>query len=270
MNLDSNGLPVQANGDANDQLQRCGMIAVAGLLKSDASDALTQNCIDAVSSNELLQPKPGVYVRHIGGDPANVSADQLIAALAAHVALGNTKQVLWIFLRCVMRLGFAQNYKDGLSGQEKIKIPDFMALRALPLFCRIHPIFYPLTIIADLSLLLASCSAVGPVWRDDRGFTKRGPDDVDDNNTILTLAVCRYKMPTPLSWLATRIYGKLRPWNYGCCETATIGPLESVIYTYPNSYHPVYGALRWYHRKENGGNEAISTMWRGICKEYFE
>lgn len=266
MHLDEHGLPCTLSGgklDANDQLQRCGMIVAAEEIlneKPTRPEHYYFSCLKAI--NETHQVKPGIYVRHIGGDPANVSADQLIGALAAHVALGNTKQVLWLALRCLLRLGFAQNYKDGLSGEDRTKIPDFMLLRALPLFTRASRWLYPVAAISDLLLVLAALAAVGPVWRDDKGFTKRSPDDVDDNNTILTFAVCRFKMPTPLSYLASRIYGRLRPWNYGC--------RDSQVYFDDNVYHPVYGALRWYHRAENGGNPEIAEMYREICKRYFE
>jgi hypothetical protein len=207
--------------------------------------------------NETLQAKPGVYMRHQHGDPANVSADQLVSACAAHVAEGNTKQVLLLAARCIARLGFAQNYKDGLDASKtRWKLPDFMALRALPLFMRAHVLLYPAAVIADVLLLLLSISAVGPVWRDDTGFSKRGPDDCDHNVSVLTLAVCRHRMPTPLSWLACKIFAKYCPETYG---TIKLGE--------PNR---VQGALAWYHRAESGGNPEIAEMWKPICRRYFE
>ena len=274
MHLDQYGLPVQADGDANDQLQRVGMILTAlelnrnpFALNNDPAFRATvyNNCVAALCSD--LQPEPGIYTRYVGGDPANVSADQLISVLCYWITIGRTKQVRRLFLRCIQRLGFAQNYKDGLSGKDRIKIPDFMLFRALPLFVRAHWILYPLAPIVDVLLILMALSACGPVWRDDRGFTKRTPDDVDDNNTIMTLAVCAKRMPTPLSWLACRLYGKFRPWNFGCRETTKSGGVGTIRL---NAYHPVYGALRWYHRKESGGNPEIAELWRPICKELFE
>lgn len=263
MNLDEHGLPRQSYGDVNDQLQRCGMVVAAACISDtvrlDQVD-LYFNCKRAIE--KTLQPRPGTYVRHVGGNANNVSADQLIGALCGHVALRNTRHVFWMFIRMVCRLGCAQNYKDGLDGTERVKIPDFMALRASPLFCRGHWFLYPCAMLSDVLLVALALVACGPVWRDDKGFSKRSPDDVDDNNTIVTLAVCRYRMPTPLSYLASRIYGKLRPWNYGC--------RDSQVYFDDNVYHPVYGALRWYHRAENGGNPEIAEMYREICKRYFE
>ncbi len=262
MNVDKYGLPVQADGDANDQLQRVGMILVGGILRPDLEMMpIEDTCFYALNDKEKLQPKPGVYVRYVGGDPANVSADQLISALAAHVATENPKQVWRMFYRMLLRLGFAQNYKDGLSGSTKTKLPDFLLLRALPLIPRgllPRALAYPLACACDVLLVLAACSAVGPVWKDNVLLpSKRGPDDVDDGNTILTLAICAARVPTPLSWLARKIYAKLRPWNYGCHDETW------------EDHHPVYGALRWYHRAESGGNPEIAELWKPICERYF-
>lgn len=274
MNIDSSGLPVTVfKGviDKNDQLQRCAMIVAAGAMDRDVVLNNIKLCGAVIGAlKERLQVKPGVYTRFIGGDTDNVSADQLVSALAAHVALGNTKQVLWMFIRMIQRLGFAQNYRDGLSGKEKIKTPDFMLLRSLPLFARISRWLYPIATVLDLLLIFAAISAIGPVWRDDKGFSKRGPNDVDDNVTILTLSVCRFKYPTPLSWLASKVYGRLRPYNHGCAETANLDSPVGPIDLHPDTYHPVYGSLRWYHRAQSGGNPEIAEMWKPICERYFE
>ncbi len=267
MNLDKNGLPVQADGDANDQLQRVGMIVVGEEL-STYQDAF-QKIPTLWALREGLQPEPGVYTRFFGGATNNVSADQLIAALGAHVAMGNTKQCWLMFKAMAKRLGFAQNYKDGLDGSARTKLPDFMFLRALPLFARMRWLLYPLALISDALLILAALSSVGPVFKDDSIIPRqRGPDDVDDNNTILTLAVCSARMPTPLSFLARKIYSSLRPWNYGCEGHQSYDEVGLSCVKY-SVHHPVYGALRWYHRKESGGNPEIAELWKPICERYF-
>jgi hypothetical protein len=266
MHLDQYGLPCQADGDRNDQLQRCGMIITArGLSAEQGLSGFELTCGLALLTK--LQPQPGVYVRYIGGATDNVSADQLIAALCAHIANGTRRQAWLMFVTMCKRFGFAQNYKDGLNADTKTKLPDFMLLRGLPLFARMHPSLYVFTLLADALLVLAALSAVGPVFRDGSIVPhRRGPDDVDDNNTILTLAVCRARMPTPLSWLAVKLYSWLRPWNYGCRGIRGIDYGQTVV---ENMYKPVYGALRWYHRAENGGNPEIAEMWKPIIDRYF-
>lgn len=172
-------------------------------------------------------------------------------------------------LACLKRWGFAQNKKDGLNGDMgKTKLPDFMALRALPLFLRASRWLYPIACVADVLLVLAALAACGPVWKDGGGFARRGANDVDDNNTILTFAVCRARMPTPLSWLAVRLFAKLRPWNYGCAELVK-EDAETRVAFLPDTYRPVYGALRWYHRAEAGGNPEVAELWKPIVERWF-
>jgi hypothetical protein len=202
VNVDKFGLPVNIDPetglpDPNDQLQRVGMLAAASEL--GASGIAEDNF--HIYSRALftdLQPTPGIYTRYRGAPTNNVSADQLISPLCFWVAISTCKaagkdarkQILWMLLRCLARLGFAQNYKDGLGADSKTKIPDFMLARALPLFVRASRLLYPLALAADLLLVVLALAAVGPVWGDGKGFRRRGPDDVDDNNTILTLMVC--------------------------------------------------------------------------------
>lgn len=279
MNLDKFGLPAtrlpDGTMDSNDTLQRCGMIATGEQLLNSHSD-LGWDCLTALGTK--LQPKPGIYVRYPGADPANCSADQILSALAYWIASGNTKQALLIGLRMVLRLGFAQNYKDGLDGTDRIKLPDFMALRALPLLLRAHWCLFPFAVVSDVLLLMQALAAIGPVWRDDKGFTKRTPDDVDSNLIILTLAVCRARMSTPLSWLAAKLYAKLRPWNYGCIERGVLPTADQIeefglepgaTLTYPAKHSPVYGALRWYHRKEAGGSPEIGELWKPVIERWL-
>jgi hypothetical protein len=268
MHLDEHDLPVQADGDKNDQLQRVSMILAACVLnKSKLPIAVIMHR----ALRRDLQPKKGVYVRFSDGNTNNVSADQLISALACWVLLRRPMQIAWMFLRMSLRFGFAQNYKDGLNSDARTKIPDCMFVRALPLFCRAHWSLYPLALCADSLLILSALASVGPVWRDNQGFTKRSPGDVDDNVTILTFVTCRERMPTPFSILSCWIFGKFRPWNLGCSETIRV---ELTDKGRPNlisnrKHRPVYGALLWYHRAESGGNPEIAWMWKPIVDKFF-
>lgn len=273
MHLDKYGLPVQADGDANDQLQRVGMILTANALGEYLHTAdgdpfdVNHECFTAIISWDSLQPSPGVYTRYVDGNPNNVSADQLLPVLASHVANRDTKSVWNMFKAMTKRLGFAQNTRDGLDQKKtKWKLPDFMALRALPLFARAHKVLYPVAFLADLSLVLLALFAVGPVQHDDKLIpTKRNPDDVDDNVIITTLITCRAIMPTPLSWLAAKLYAKLRPNNYGNIQHRTMpdGSTRSI------KYNNVYGALRWYHRAEAGGNPEIAELYESLVRRYL-
>lgn len=297
MHVDNNGLPIQADGCDLDQLQRCSMIVAAYALGSGFGSfkeiALEDRCRLALSSS--LQPRKGVYTRNVGGDPRNVSADQLLSALAAWVAIGTPearKQASKLVWRMLLRGGFAQNVVDGLDGGKNTrrKIPDFMLLRALPLVWRTNFFFMMVSVIllgtnlwllanswwwalgllftTDLYLILLALGSAMPVWKDGGGFKKRSPNDVDDNVTVMTLAVCHDRLPSVMSRFASYLYGKLRPWNFGCFGTARhseeYGELKNA-----DMYHPVYGALRWYHREESGGNPEIAEFWEPICKRLW-
>lgn len=238
MNLDKNGLPVQANGDANDQLQRVGMIDVAATFEGAVPRTLYTNEIAGalyMHSEPSLQPEPGVYIRHVGGQTNNVSADQLIAALCSHLTWEEHADAVIMLARCLGRLGFAQNYRDGL-GSNKLQVPDFMLLRAAPLFARAASWLRPLAYLADLYLFAL---VIG-----DWVYLKVGKDPVDVNNTLLTLAVCHERMPTPLSRLACWLWPRLRK--------------------------DIYGALARYHRKEAGGNEEIAELFKPIIERIFK
>jgi hypothetical protein len=279
MHLDKYGLPVQADGDANDQCQRTFMILAGICLGGNFKPVEEMAFARSHESAGGLEASSGVYSRYIGGPTDNVSADQLIAALAYWVLTPQKKKAWSMLFQCLKRLGFAQNYKDGLNGNDtKTKLPDFMFFRALPLFARAHRLLYPVAVVADVFLVLLALTAVGPVFRDGSIVPrKRSPDDVDHNNTILTLAVCSARSPTPLSFLARKIFARFCPWNYGCVaegginDTSTISPQGKLVFrTFTNNHHPVYGSLRWYHRADAGGNFEIAELWRPICKEYFE
>lgn len=294
MYLDADNLPVQENGDANDQLQRCAMVVQGVVLCEQEKRADTLTCFDA-SLNALCtthQPKWGIYVRHKGADPRNCSGDQLISALAAWVTTGRWWQAMKLTLRILMRGGFAQNTLDGLDGGEntKKKLPDFILLRALPLMWRCHPFIsvagiatswyvilgyvkqdhsawtlLALLLTTDLPLLLAALVSSAPVWKDNKGFARRTPDDVDDNVPTMTYLACNEMLPGLFSTLAWWWHRKFRAWNYGCTNAETLKQAVEGQYTEKNKYKPAYGALRWYHRAETGGNPEIAKLFKPMA-----
>jgi len=124
--------------------------------------------------------------------------------------------VIWSHL--VKRLGFFWNTKEiWVNTPKKMPIPDWLTPTILGLYfravCQMHwlfiPIFYPLVLVMDLGLCLNSVVRV--LWPlVDPGHTS------DDLNTICVLSTTMWVFPTPLSWLARKIYW-WRPMhpNYG-------------------------------------------------------
>lgn len=246
MHLDHNNLPMQADGDKEDQLHRSGMILTAMALGSKkhawVQILVRQNWVKLMNSR-------GVYKRHFDGDPKNVSGDQLIPMFCflTKSAGGNRTHRVYLkdlYKSLFLRLGFAQNF---LTLEGRPKIPDFLLLRVLPLMPRIHPIAYPVSLVLDLLLIPMVLSLLLPVWRDDSVFpVKRTQDDVDHNNLILTLLLCRKYFPTPVSFFAYWLLFKICPINYGVTK---LGASDNVS-----------GSLMWYHRKESGGNPEVAEM----------
>jgi len=270
LHLDENNFPCtrEADGTLNkdDQLQRVAMIYLVGY-------RYFQRVIQ-----DNFEVSPGVYKRHPKGRASDLSGDALISILAAYVAHGRFNAASEISWQILKRKGFAQNIHD-MYGREEKKTPDFILLRALPLMWRSCPaaiiirhLLFGLNVVAavsiskwwalafifttDLPLLLAALMANAPVWKDDKGFEGRTPDDVDDNVIIMTFIACGI-FRTPLSYLSPRIFAKLRPWNFGCRKD------DDGKY-----FGPVYGALRWYHR-EPAGNSTIATLYRGVVQGVF-
>lgn len=234
MNIDQNGLPVQLDRDASDQLQRVGMLAISNQLIGQ------YNIQYAESLYNILQSVNKRYKRFsTATTDLDVTGDQLIPVIAYWVLIGS-KQLMW------KRLFFAQNTRK--QGEPNVHtIPDFMVFRSLPLFIRSTELLYPIIMAVDVLLILASISYV---------LLNRKLDQVDDNNLIVTLAVCEATRPTLFSSLACLIYKELRAKNYG-----------SIAY----KVHPIIGALRWYHRAEwpSYGNPEVASLIEPVVIKYI-
>ncbi len=239
MNIDKYGLPVQLDRDASDQLQRVGMLAIAYELQGARIKSITDPWRALLN---LLQPAPGVYTRFTGATTDDVTGDQLIPTIAYWALIGNLSELglMW------RRLFVAQNIRK--QGEPNVHtFPDIMVFRSSPLFFRAHWLLFPVTLFIDAFLVLAVLFNL---------LQNKGLDDVDDNNLIVTLTVCRARMPTPLAYLACRIYATFRKENYG-----------SLKY----NAHPVIGAILWYHRPEwpSYGNPEIALLWAPIINKYI-
>lgn len=223
--LDANGFPIQSNGDNQDQLQRVGMIATGQLINNkvpmiipDPSLFLGLLC--------QLQPTGGKYTRFVNGPLNTATGDQLIP-VAAYWTMSRNRAELHR-----MNHVLAQNRVDIFTGGKTL--PDFILWRMLPFLMRAHWILYPLTIILDLGLLTAI------IVRIYQGSLT----DTDDNNTIITVAVCKAIMPTPLSLLSAKLYKRFR------------------------RAPGLVGALRDYHAARTGGNPEVAELWVPIVERF--
>lgn len=216
--MDEHGLIVQADGDGGDTAQRTGMFYYVYHDPDGFARAL-----------DLLEVYPGIYVRHpfqdgFISDPRRFSRDQQRPLIITMGKYG-MKDRLWRMAKGqILRLGKYQNldYISPIGVGEYIR-----AFEAKPL--------YPILFVTDTFLFFGSLALVI-----EASFN---PDEVDDNNHVMTLLQARDVMPTPIGRWAFLAYQHLRPKNMG---NFVLGK-ESAV----------HGALAWYHREESGGNPYI-------------
>lgn len=235
MTFDSNGLPVQADGDGGDSAQRVGWIFTAQALSEQKSlwPISFDQCI------ALLEVTPGTYIRNPikWNDPKDFSRDQQISIL---IALGQNKRLdavnRMIRTQDSRKFGLCQNGDIPTLGLFAAYIRSFQGTGFLSRLA---------LCILDLELVVNSLL---------RG--RKGLDDVgDDLNHILCLVHAATIAPTPVSWFARWLYKTFRPESYG---TTQLG-FKSHI----------YGAVAWYFRAESGGNPELASMWNMLIFQYF-
>jgi hypothetical protein len=137
--------------------------------------------------------------------------------------MDNQKELRKMYRKMIERFGFAQNVVDGLNGDHVTKkIPDFMFLRAAPIFFRRSAFRY----LADLYLIVLVLG--------DYLYQKTDKDPADINVTACTFLVALRVDSTFIGQFAWRLWRFLRPG------------LE-------------YWIAR-YHRRESGGNPEVGDL----------
>lgn len=264
MHRDEYGLIVQADGDGGDTCQRTGMYWFGRFLND--GKWLESTAWAFMAEAVKLEVEPGILVRHphqqnfrppetFRSDPRTTSRDQqdpLVVALGAlePTNFGGKKSLLTrIFKKHMSRWYMAFKYQNADIANPStwsVYIRAFNAKWA-----------YPFLFLADLGFLFGSLI----VW------TQRNPDDTDDLNNIVRLTQAAIVMPTPVSWLARRLYARWRPKTYG----SYVGEYQfnGQIYKYPGESNHVMGALVWYFRPQNFGNPEIAETYRPIIARYF-
>lgn len=193
--VDENKLIVQTDGDGGDTAGREGdywfYIGLNGGIGSIPETQLTFKDV-----LKLLQVSPGVFIRNprhnpvtppdkSWDDPTDFSRDQSIPII---LALGENKEydVLKAMMKQqIKRFGFFQN-KDWASPED---VGTYIrAFKAWYL--------YPLLLVGDCFMLGESVV---------RLFAKDGDVSDDINHTLILLQAQRH-FPTPISWLARKIY----------------------------------------------------------------
>ena len=187
MYLDSNGLIVQADGDGGDTAGREGDYWFAwGLGPFTYTSEIFKMNLDR------LQVSPGVFVRNPVhyNDPKDFSRDQTVPLILAMGVMGEHETLKLLLKKQIKNYFRYQNGDIGLLGDLGYYIRAFNAWWA-----------YPVLLVGDLQLLVNS------VIRVIKGTDQ---DTSDDINHTLGLLQAQYTLPTPISYLARKIYKHFR------------------------------------------------------------
>ncbi len=184
--LDVNGLIVQQDGDGGDTAGREGdfWFAHSGVGREESFKKVL----------DLLQTSPGVFVRNPVGynDPKDFSRDQTVPLILAMGEMKEYGTLKLLFKKQLKNFFRYQNGDIGLLGDLGYYIRSFRSWYA-----------YPALLLGDFQLLVNSIF---------RCFAGRDPDNVsDDVNHTMGLLQAQYIYPTPISYLARKIYKHLRP-----------------------------------------------------------
>lgn len=232
MNLDSKGLIVQVSGDGGDTLQREGFWFEGIFLNPEHQYSIIQGMAPYITALTRLDTPQG-FVRNPTlpyNDPSDTSRDQLVSNIRACGYYKYTQYLKFIFWSC------AKNFSRYPNG-------DIAFLQDYGRFIRAFKLWflYPLLPGCDIFILINSII---------RCIQGRDLNNVgDDINHIGDLAQAQEIYPTPVSWLARKIYKWLRP-----------------SFT-PHVSGPQY-ALNWYFRAASGGNPEFASLWSSIVMKF--
>ncbi len=221
--IDEYGMIVQLDGDGGDSFHRMNMYDV-GYKKREQLNISnkhwpsidmekTLNKLECPNSKGLYRrhPKPKIWY----SDCDRLSRDQTIPFIYASGLSGRYKRLFKFMIRHIFRLGFMTNVRNNHSmpGDEnyKWKIPDWCGPRIFNMYIRAF-----LTERPKLAIFLMPILMLGDLQNFINSLIKvfiygKKSNHSDDLNHILILMQAKETAPTPLSWLARKIYAKYRP-----------------------------------------------------------
>jgi len=232
MRLDSYGMIVQLDGDPEDQMNREGFFGFysalrvkLGMAPMDVPGKIPYS--QAVS----LLCNNGIWKRHMGAQKWEVSRDQLlsnIAAMGAHRLYTPLRKTLW---QQIKNFGRCQN-------------GDWMAPNHFGMYIRAFgkPGLWPMLLFSDVFMVI---SALINIYKStDPGYSD------DSVNFTVELEQAKHFLPTPISYLARKLYYRYRR-------------RPNIVYEdwmdIPTIRNPAVQALFYYFSPIFGGN--IELAW---------
>lgn len=238
MYFDDDHLIVQQNGDGGDTAQRMGLyhsfLQMRGMMKVTNDRLPFSTCLDYMAAIEKLQAVPGIWRRHPSQwcSVEDFSRDQTVPNIIA-MGFCDAEASLKATTKAFAKRGFlfCQN-KDIVS-------PQLLASFIRSWFWSISNFagfLWPLVFLLDFFLVL------DVILRIFNKFIDK--DNVgDDLNTTLLVLQAEHSLPTPLSWLARKLYGFL--------------PLG------------VNHSFSHYFRAETGGNPELAEIAKPVIDKYI-
>lgn len=231
MYLDKDGLIVQADGDGGDKLQRegfwyegtnfCPREQIRGMAYYHAALAILSDQEGNLMRDQIKWT-----------DPKDVSRDQLVSNIRA-IGYRTYGSSLDIFYQAKLKrilTNVIKNFSRYPNGDLAFLIDYSRFARAFGTWW-----LYPLILLGDLQML---ANTLIRLW------AGRNPDDVgDDINHIGDLAQARLSLPSPISWLARKLY---------------------VWFRRPTRYWPI----EHYFRAESGANTEFIDLWKPILEKF--
>lgn len=222
LNLDQYGFIVQKDGDGGDTAQREGMVGIAAALTNDV--VWTERTKKKIAELELCAT--GLFRRHPyqWNETSDFSRDQQTPIVIAMGFLGMIEQLDRMFSATVDRYFRCQN--------ADINSPEHIGhfLRSKPKLW-----FWFFLLFSDIFMLLNSIILCF------KGLDKNNVGD--DLNHVCSLIQARLRLPTPVSFMARKIYAWFRPG----------GPQR---------------AFDHYFRPETGANP-INEIYRPLIQKYI-
>lgn len=269
--FDENGLICNAwqgpRFDGGDTGQKTGLLRFGRYLKFIKNkDQLGREQAKYAQELDMLEDpeRPGWYRRHpdptkFWSNSRNFSRDQHRSIVIAMGALKQQKRLLRTLWEHIKRFGFYQN--DLKHDGTKKLVGDICSpaewgewLRAL-----VHSglwgfrVLYPLLLISDLWAILGILVSM---------INWKNPDDADDDNLIMSTLQAKLVMPTPLSWIARKLYVKIRPVAGFTDETKKIPLRGTMNITGPQS------AIRHKHRLATGAPPFYEELYKDIMDKH--
>lgn len=260
MNADFNGfinkygLVTMANGDMGDSPMKTSFYYIGQFLTSTdpAFRAALRSKFDQVV--QTIQINTGQYVRSPDAPynkPEDLSRDQTWPLIAAFGILGLTERRDLLINAVLNARDQAQN--GDLFGPQELG--GFIRLKR-------EAGLWPALWLLDFGHLVNSIIQC---------FKSLNPDNVgDDMNHCLNLLVAYNSWPTPISWLARKVYFFFRLKSYGSylqpgfTDEQVESDFNAAIPSHPTN-PPVQGAWAWYWRPTSGA-PPMDVLWTPILR----